>query len=76
MSASAVFSTTTRSADSRGSSWVVKELAAGGAPVEEIAAHAHLSPGTVSNHLSAAAVEPGAPNRHAAVEAARRHGWI
>jgi two-component system response regulator DesR len=32
----------------------VLELAAGGAPVEEIAARVHLSPGTVRNHLSAA----------------------
>ena len=43
---------------------------------EEIAARAHLSAGTVRNHLSAAAAKLGAPNRHAAVEAARRHGWI
>ena len=54
----------------------VLELAAGGAPVEEIAARAHLSPGTVRNHLSAAAAKLGAPNRHAAVDIARRHGWI
>ena len=54
----------------------VLELAAGGAPVEEIAARAHLSPGTVRNHLSSAAGKLGARNRHAAVEAARRHGWI
>jgi two-component system, NarL family, response regulator DesR len=54
----------------------VLELAAGGAPVEEIAARAHLSPGTVRNHLSAAAAKLGAPNRHAAVDLARRHGWI
>lgn len=54
----------------------VLELAAGGAPVDEIAARAHLSPGTVRNYLSAAAVKLGAPNRHAAVEVARRHGWI
>ncbi|SOE01323.1 response regulator transcription factor [Blastococcus haudaquaticus] len=54
----------------------ILELAAGGAPVEEIAARAHLSPGTVRNHLSAAAVKLGAPNRHAAVVEARRHGWI
>ena len=54
----------------------VLELAAGGAPVEEIAARAHLSPGTVRNHLSAAATKLGVPNRHAAVEAARRFGWI
>jgi two-component system response regulator DesR len=54
----------------------VLELAAGGAPVEEIAARAHLSPGTVRNHLSAAAAKLGASNRHLAVEVARRHGWI
>ena len=54
----------------------VLELAAGGAPVEEIAARAHLSPGTVRNYLSAAATKLGAPNRHAAVETARRHGWL
>jgi two-component system response regulator DesR len=54
----------------------VLELAAGGAAVEEIAARAHLSPGTVRNYLSAAAAKLGAANRHAAVEVARRHGWI
>jgi len=54
----------------------VLELAAGGAPVEEIAARAHLSPGTVRNYLSAAAAKLGVSNRHAAVQAARRHGWI
>ncbi|MGY1713192.1 response regulator [Geodermatophilus sp. SYSU D01106] len=54
----------------------VLELAAGGAPVEEIAARAHLSPGTVRNHLSSAAGKLGAANRHVAVEVARRHGWI
>ena len=54
----------------------VLELASGGAPVEEIAVRAHLSPGTVRNYLSAAVTKLGAPNRHAAVEVARRHGWI
>lgn len=54
----------------------VLELAADGAPVEEIAARAHLSAGTVRNYLSAAATKLGAANRHAAVEVARRHGWI
>ena len=54
----------------------VLELAAGGAPVEEIAVRAHLSAGTVRNYLSAAAAKLGVANRHAAVEAARRHGWI
>ncbi|SSC23171.1 two component transcriptional regulator, LuxR family, partial [Klenkia terrae] len=54
----------------------VLELAAGGATVEEIAAKVHLSVGTVRNHLSSAAGKLGAANRHAAVDAARRHGWI
>ena len=54
----------------------VLELAAGGAPIDEIAARAHLSPGTVRNHLSAAAAKLGAANRHVAVDVARRHGWI
>ena len=54
----------------------VLELAADGAPVEEIAARAHLSPGTVRNHRSSAAAKLGARNRHMAVEVARRHGWV
>jgi two-component system response regulator DesR len=39
----------------------VLELGAGGAPVEEIAARAHLSPGTVRNYLSSAAAKRDAP---------------
>jgi two-component system response regulator DesR len=54
----------------------VLELAADGAPIEEIAARAHLSPGTVRNYLSAAAAKLGAANRHEAVRIARTHGWI
>ena len=54
----------------------VLELAADGAPVEEIAQRASLSPGTVRNYLSAAAVKLGAANRHDAVHRARQHGWI
>ena len=54
----------------------VLELAADGAPVEEIAQRAHLSPGTVRNYLSAAALKLSAPNRHAAAEIARSKGWI
>lgn len=54
----------------------VLELAAEGAPVEEIAARAHLSPGTVRNYLSAAVAKTGAANRHEAVHAARDKGWI
>ncbi|MDO5052977.1 MAG: response regulator transcription factor [Pseudoclavibacter sp.] len=47
-----------------------------GAPVEEIAARAHLSPGTVRNYLSAAVMKLGAANRHEAVRLAQRRGWI
>lgn len=54
----------------------VLELAADGAPVEEIARRARLSPGTVRNYLSAAALKLSAPNRHAAAEIARSKGWI
>jgi two-component system, NarL family, response regulator DesR len=54
----------------------ILELAADGAAVDEIAVRAHLSPGTVRNHLSAASGKLGAGNRHAAVDVARRHGWI
>lgn len=54
----------------------VLELAADGAPVEEIAARANLSPGTVRNYLSSASAKVGAANRHEAVRIARRLGWI
>jgi two-component system, NarL family, response regulator DesR len=54
----------------------VLELAADGAPVEEIAERAALTPGTVRNYLSAATAKLGAANRHEAVHVARRHGWI
>lgn len=54
----------------------VLELAAGDAPVDEIARRVALSPGTVRNHLSAAAQKLGVSNRYEAVHAARRHGWI
>ena len=54
----------------------VLELAAAGAPVEEIAQRAHLSPGTARNYLSAAVMKLGVANRHEAVVVARRHGWI
>ena len=54
----------------------VLELAAGGAPVEEIAQRACLSPGTVRNYLSSAAGKLGATNRHEAVDVARRLGWL
>jgi two-component system response regulator DesR len=54
----------------------VLELAADGAPIEEIAHRASLSPGTVRNYLSSAASKLGAANRHEAVHVARTHGWI
>lgn len=54
----------------------VLELAADGAPVEEIARRASLSPGTVRNYLSSAATKLGTANRHEAVAAAHRLGWI
>lgn len=54
----------------------VLELAADGAPVEEIAQRAALSPGTVRNYLSAAAGKLQAANRHEAARTARARGWI
>jgi len=54
----------------------VLNLAAAGAPIEEIARRAALSPGTVRNYLSAAAGKLGAANRHEAVRIARGRGWI
>jgi two-component system response regulator DesR len=54
----------------------VLELAADGAPVDEIARRALLSPGTVRNYLSSAASKLAAANRHEAVHIARSHGWI
>ena len=52
------------------------ELAADGAPVEEIARRACLSPGTTRNYLSSAALKLGAANRHEAVHLARSRGWL
>ncbi|WP_121253351.1 response regulator transcription factor [Nocardioides ferulae] len=54
----------------------VLEAAGSGAPVGEIAARVHLSPGTVRNYLSSATAKLGAANRHEAVSTARRMGWI
>lgn len=54
----------------------VLELAADGAPVDEIARRASLSPGTVRNYLSSAVTKLEAANRHDAAATARRLGWI
>jgi two-component system response regulator DesR len=54
----------------------VLEFAADGAPVEQIARRAHLSPGTTRNHLSSAMTKLGVSNRYEAVVKAREHGWI
>lgn len=54
----------------------VLALAVDGTPVEEIAARASLSTGTVRNYLSAAVTKLGVSNRHEAVRTAREHGWI
>ncbi len=54
----------------------VLELAAEGAPVEEIARRASLSQGTVRNYLSSAVGKVGAANRHEAARIARGYGWI
>jgi two-component system, NarL family, response regulator DesR len=54
----------------------VLELALEGAPIEEIARRASLSPGTVRNYLSSAVGKTGASNRHEAARFARTRGWI
>lgn len=54
----------------------VLELAATGAPIDDIAARASLSSGTVRNYLSNAMMKLDAANRHEAVAIARRMGWI
>lgn len=54
----------------------VLELAATGASINEIAARASLSPGTVRNYLSNAMTKLNAANRHDACTIAGRMGWI
>ena len=54
----------------------VLELAADGTSVEDIAARAALSPGTVRNYLSSATQKLRAANRHEAAARARDLGWI
>ncbi len=54
----------------------VLEHAADGAPIEQIARRASLSPGTVRNYLSSAATKLNTANRYESVQVARAHGWI
>lgn len=54
----------------------VLTLAAEGAPIEEIAHRAALSPGTVRNYLSSAVTKLRSANRHEAARVARANGWI
>jgi two-component system, NarL family, response regulator DesR len=51
-------------------------LASDGSPVAAIAERAHLSVGTVRNHLSSAIGKTGATTRAQAVRLARANGWI
>ncbi len=51
-------------------------LAMDGSPVAVIAARAHLSVGTVRNHLSAAIGKTGASTRAEAARVAQANGWI
>ncbi|MBD8868135.1 response regulator transcription factor [Nocardioides donggukensis] len=51
-------------------------LAMDGSPVAVIAARAHLSVGTVRNHLSAAIGKTGASTRAEAARVAQTNGWI
>ena len=51
-------------------------LAIDGSPVAAIAARAHLSLGTVRNHLSSAIGKTGASTRAEAARVAQSNGWI
>ena len=51
-------------------------LALDGSPVSRIAARAHLSEGTVLNHLSAAIGKTGATTRAEAARVAQSNGWL
>lgn len=54
----------------------VLSVAAGGAPVAEIAKQLRLSPGTVRNHLTRIIRKTGARTRIEAVRIAQDFGWI
>ena len=54
----------------------ILRLAIDGSPVAVIAARAHLSVGTVRNHLSAAIGKTGASTRAEAARLAQSSGWI
>ncbi len=51
-------------------------LALDGSPVADIAARAHLSAGTVRNHLSTAIGKTGATTRAEAARVAQDNGWL
>jgi two-component system response regulator DesR len=51
-------------------------LALHGSPVSEIARRAHLSEGTVRNHISAAIGKTGATTRAEAARIAQERGWL
>ena len=54
----------------------ILRLALDGSPVAGIAARAHLSEGTVRNHLSAAIGKTGATTRAEAARLAQANGWL
>jgi two-component system, NarL family, response regulator DesR len=54
----------------------ILRLALDGSPVASIARTAHLSQGTVRNHLSAAIGKTGAATRAEAARIAQAHGWL
>jgi two-component system, NarL family, response regulator DesR len=47
-----------------------------GDPIQSIAEHLHLAPGTVRNYLSSAMTKLDVPSRHAATHRAWEEGWI
>ena len=51
-------------------------LALDGSPVAAPAARAHLSPGTVRNHLSATIGKTGTTTRAEAARLAHANGWL